>query len=217
VPCRSLWQTDWAEHSLDGSWNIVCPGPSLERTAKLVDASRPTIAVNAAIRAPVPIMAWCSWDAPTDTVHGQSWRARGVGGSMVDCRTVITQGPLERRWYDWLVRVTGNREPWVVGQRRQDPMPPEWRRGGVDAGPSWLLAVRSAVLRGGATTVRCYGLDLAGEGYAFGAPDPRNRDAPDWAGRWVGEKVMLERTARVLETLDVKLIRVTGDVPPLEP
>ena len=50
-------------------------------------------------------------------------------------------------------------------------------------------------------------LDLAGEGYAWGWPDPARRDPSDWAGRWAGEQQLLERTMRVHERTGVELER----------
>lgn len=207
MPCRRLWQMDWAEHSPDGGWNLLCPGPSLEDTVRQVDSSRPTMAVNAAIRSPKPVSFWCSYGAPTDTVHKAAWRARGAGGALSDPRIILTSGAYLERWHTWFSRLTRT-DPWVVGQHKLDPIGEDWKAAGLDEGPSWMCAIRAMVLRGGAKRINVYGLDLEGEGYSYGAPDPRRRDAPEWEGRWVGERVLLERALELLESIGVELVRV---------
>jgi len=208
MPCRRLWQVDWVEWAPDGEWNILCPGLSLEQSAQWVDSSRPTLAVNSALRAPKPVTVWVSWDSPSDTVHGTAWRRRGAGGAIADPRYVLTSGPYMKRWHAWWSRIAGLKDPWVIAQHREDPLPEPWVDAGLDASPSWLLALRAVVLRGAARRVRFFGLDLAGEGYAFDAPDPRRRDLEDWEGRWVGERSLWRRAVELCEAIGIELVQV---------
>lgn len=203
---RSLWAVDIAERAPGGVWQLIAPGPSLERTIDQLDPSFPTMAVGQALRAPVTVDYYVEWEAPADR-HRNAWLNRGVQGPTSDPQTVITSATHSKKWHDWLAERLF-REPRIIGQHRKDPIPDPWKDARLETGPAWVLAIRAMVLRGGAKLICCYGLDLDGEGYAFGAPDPRLRTPEDWAGRWQGERVLLERMQALLDSLDVELVLV---------
>ena len=206
MPCRQFWQLDYAEHAApDGEWNIVLPGPSLESTIQRIERRRPSIAVEGALRAPLPFGFWCCWGPPRPA-HAATWTTRGCSGPMHDDARVLVTGCDARLWHNWLAERIGG-DPMIAASDPKDPLPEPWVDERLERGPSWLLALRFAVLRGAARRVFVYGLDLAGEGYAWGWPDPARRDPSDWAGRWAGEQQLLERTMRVLERTGVELER----------
>lgn len=212
MPCRTFWQLDYAETAPDGEWNIVAPGPSLERTIGEVQRRRPSIAVEGALRAPLPFGFWSCWGRPRPS-HAAAWSERGLGGPMYDADLVVLTGMSEgynkaRRvaWHTWMAEQAGG-DPLIALSDPRDPTPALWADARLDRGPSWLAAIRFAVLRGAARRVFLYGLDLDGEGYAFGWPSSMRRDPEDWAGRWVSERALLERAKQTCEAVGVELVR----------
>lgn len=197
APLRRFAQVDEAERG--STWNILLPGPSLERSIAQggVDERYPTIAVHGAILAPVPIFYWCSWAGPRDRPF-PSWLS-----ILRQKSPRIISGPKGGKWADRVPRA-----PHVVVQCRSDSLPAPWRRARCNLGPSWLLAVRFAVERAQACSIRFYGLDLEGEGYAYDLPDPRQRSAEDWEGRWIGERRILDRLAALTVEEDWSYCRI---------
>lgn len=210
MPIRSLWQTDWVEGSPGGAWNLILPGPSLEETIDQADPSYPTMAVSHAIRAPHFAEYWVDWEGPNDTRHGNAWLNRAKGPP--NPSTIITAGRHAKTWHKWFSKRRFG-DPLIVGQAKIDPIPDPWRDARLDQGPAWVLAIRAMVLRGAARLIYVYGMDLEGEGYAYGAPDYRRRSPAEWEGRWVGERNLLLRMAELLDGIEVELVRVKPPIP----
>lgn len=184
---------------------MVLPGPSLENTWPQLNTAYPTVAVSHAIRAPVPCSFWCSWEAPNDTKEGNAWLNRAEGSPAPD--TIITSSRHAKTWHRWMSKRHYG-DPMIVAQSKMDPMPDPWGDARLDQGPAWVLAIRAIVLRGAARLIYAYGLDLDGEGYAFSAPDRKNRTPAEWEGRWVGERNLLLRLVELLGNAGVELVRV---------
>lgn len=81
----------------------------------------------------------------------------------------------------------------LLSPNPRDRMHGGWQSEHLKHGPAFLSAIRFAVLAGGAKEVRCFGLDLAGEGYSLGLEDKMLRTPEMWAGRWRGERNILAR------------------------
>ena len=164
-------------------WQILCPGPSMDRTHEQVLRSLPSIAVNGAIMSPISVGWWSVWSVPRD--GAQLERARDIRPRIIGNYNI-------HRW-----RRAMNDFGYEVDVLLS-PRPIEHLRGGWSAehlrhGPAFLSAIRFAVLIGGAKEVRCFGLDLRGEGYAFGLKDRMLRTPEVWAGRWRGERNIAAR------------------------
>jgi len=202
MPIRSLWQIDIAEAAPAGVWQLLCPGPSLERTVSRARFALPAIAVSQAIRAPIPCGWWADWEAPDQHRHRPAWLHRGSASAGP---TIITSSRHSKAWHRFMAdRLYG--DPLVVGQAKTDPLPDPWGDARLDTGPAWVLAIRAMVLRGRAKLIHAYGLDLAGEGYAYQADDPKHRTPEEWEGRWVGERTLLTRMVKLLDSLGVELV-----------
>lgn len=203
MPIRTLWQSDWVQDAPAGAWNLLCPGPSLELTWERARWAYASVAVSSAIRAPMPCGWWASWEAPDHLRHRPAWLNRGITSIKP---TIITSSRHAKAWHSFMADRVYGRDPQVVAQAKTDPMPDPWEHAMLETGPDWVLAIRAMVIRGGAKIIHAYGLDLAGEGYAFGATDPKLRTPEEWEGRWMGERALLARMQHLLGVLGVELV-----------
>ena len=181
-------QVDAEEAGQD--WAIVCPGPSLDEFDVASIAGLPTIAVGGAAAHPeLDYRWWANWDDP----HRGHWdsieRARELQPA------ILTRWQAGDTWEGYAAEnfvEHGNPIDAVVivQHPKHDRIPLPWHEARLDRAPSWLLAMRFAMWRGGAKQIRMVGLDLAGVGYALEREDHRMRSPEEWNGRWEGERRM---------------------------
>ncbi len=213
-----LWQSDPSE--MGDNWSVACPGPSLEKSLEVYTYAhdRPCIAVEGAAAHPeIAYDWWCCWERPRHPIHDRCLeRARERRPA------VLTSWAAAPRWETLLEDGVGTPahplDAFVIAQHKtKDPIPLAWRSAGLDRSPSWLLALRFAVLRGLASRVTFYGLDLAGEGYALDLPDAQERDAASWEGRWIGERRILARAVELCEDAGIELVGLPEYPGPINP
>ena len=171
------------------AWAIVCPGPSLDDADLEPIADLPTIVVEGAAAHPsIEYGWWCSWGLPHRPAH-----ASAAARARVLQPAIVTRYLFAWHWrdfaHDLLSTPLAPQGPAVIAQHpRYDCPPASWTRAHLDAGPSWLVALRFAVLRASARSIHFVGLDLAGTTYALEQPDTRLRHPDEWEGRWYGER-----------------------------
>lgn len=197
------WQEDWTEFGPD--WVIACPGPSLDTASLKGLQVFPIIAVDGAAAHPtLPYDLWAAWDRPRAVHERCLTRAR------VQQPTILTNWVNAGAWEDLVeaeLTTTSAIEPRVLGQHKtHDKIPMHWSAARLDRAPSWLMALRFAVFRGGATRIHFLGLDLAGEGYALDLPDLRQRTPDEWEGRWTGERRILEAARHLCSIAEIELV-----------
>lgn len=189
------------------TWVILCPGPSSDRLRlEHLPPGAPVIAVDGGAAHPwIPYQFLASWSRPRAAHKPAEHWAR-------ESRPVVLTAWQERvRWVAWLTAYVSRPElpldPVVIAEQPAD-VKGEWNYKRLDRGPSWLLAMRVAVERGGAKEIVLAGMDLEGYSYGLGLQDHRRRSSDEWDGRWVGERRMLARVVRMLRKRGIRVRRL---------
>ncbi len=164
-------------------WTLLCPGPSLKLyPLRTFEAAGPVVAINNAVLTDLPVDIWCCQDPPAKfaAVHAL-FDADKRRSLLVWCRA-----KQEATWRGLGYRTWGHADSEIQFKSDHVVTPGKLSYSGLT-----VTVALSRIIGLGAHHVMVYGMDMAGQGYAYGH-DNRTRDAKAWNLRWAGERTTVQ-------------------------
>lgn len=184
-------------------WSVVCPGPSLDWSA--IDPPDPVVCVNRGIQGATRCDYWACIDSPNPE-HAVC--VEDVRRLMPKVVTQQRRFEKWQRWQDLGLRCEvepEHRKNWVQLERK--------------GGPRYsMVSAMAFAVEQGATELRFYGVDMAGQGYHTGGAErekAKNQEQVDrlkkrWAKRWAAERKELDQVRRIYQAAEKRGVRMVG-------